>query len=132
MRLGNSSCSPKIGGLVLEHLCPAIQNILEDGLRDHKLDFIVGQRRNHSWGVVEVSTRIGKCIRVKRIQRKCHEYSGIPMEQLVCSKLFVDEVFLVSNRSIHQGPSQPGLQNQTISPTLQPMHETESLHHGPA
>ncbi|KAI4816963.1 hypothetical protein KUCAC02_009261 [Chaenocephalus aceratus] len=64
MRLGNSSCSPKIGGLVLEHLCPAIQNILEDGLRDHKLDFIVGQRRNHSWGVVEVSTRIGPSTKV--------------------------------------------------------------------
>lgn len=59
MRLGNSSCSPTIAGLVLEHLCPTIQNILEDGLRDHKLDLIIGQRRNHSWSVVEVSTRIG-------------------------------------------------------------------------
>ncbi|XP_042365524.1 iporin [Plectropomus leopardus] len=64
MRLGNSSRSPTIGGLVLEHLCPAIQNILEDGLRDHKLDFIIGQRRNHSWSVVEVSTRIGPSTRV--------------------------------------------------------------------
>uniref|UniRef100_A0A3Q3XRD5 RUN domain-containing protein n=1 Tax=Mola mola TaxID=94237 RepID=A0A3Q3XRD5_MOLML len=61
MRLGNSSRSPTIAGLVLEHLCPTIQNILEDGLRDHKLDLIIGQRRNHSWRVVEVSTRIGKC-----------------------------------------------------------------------
>lgn len=60
MRLGNSSRSPTIAGLVLEHLCPSIQNILEDGLRDHKLDLIIGQRRNNSWGVVEVSTRIGK------------------------------------------------------------------------
>lgn len=59
MRLGNSSRSPTIAGLVLEHLCPTIQNILEDGLRDHKLDLIIGQRRNHSWSVVEVSTRIG-------------------------------------------------------------------------
>uniref|UniRef100_A0A3B5LA91 RUN domain-containing protein n=1 Tax=Xiphophorus couchianus TaxID=32473 RepID=A0A3B5LA91_9TELE len=58
MRLGNSSYSPTIAGLVLEHLCPAIQNILEDGLRDHKLDFIIGQRRNHSWSVVEISTRM--------------------------------------------------------------------------
>ncbi|XP_034752480.1 iporin isoform X2 [Etheostoma cragini] len=64
MRLGNSSCSPTIAGLALEHLCPAIQNILEDGLRDHKLDFIIGQRRNHSWSVVEVSTRIGPSTRV--------------------------------------------------------------------
>uniref|UniRef100_A0A674M9H0 RUN domain-containing protein n=1 Tax=Takifugu rubripes TaxID=31033 RepID=A0A674M9H0_TAKRU len=61
MRLGNSSCSPTIAGLVLEHLCPSIQNILEDGLRDHKLDLIIGQRRNHPWSVVEVSTRTGKC-----------------------------------------------------------------------
>lgn len=61
MRLGNSSYSPTIAGLVLEHLCPAIQNILEDGLRDHKLDFIIGQRRNHSWSVVEISTRMGIC-----------------------------------------------------------------------
>ncbi|XP_069020082.1 AP-4 complex accessory subunit RUSC2 [Embiotoca jacksoni] len=64
MRLGNSSCSPTISGLVLEHLCPTIQNILEDGLRDHKLDFIIGQRRNHSWSVVEISTRIGPSTRV--------------------------------------------------------------------
>ncbi|CAJ1070790.1 LOW QUALITY PROTEIN: iporin [Xyrichtys novacula] len=64
MRLGSSSRSPTIAGLVLEHLCPTIQNILEDGLRDHKLDFIIGQRRNHSWGVVEVSTRIGPSTRV--------------------------------------------------------------------
>uniref|UniRef100_A0A1A7WZ04 RUN and SH3 domain containing 2 n=1 Tax=Iconisemion striatum TaxID=60296 RepID=A0A1A7WZ04_9TELE len=64
MRLGNSSYSPTISGLVLEHLCPAIQNILEDGLRDHKLDFIIGQRRNHSWNVVEISTRVGPSVRV--------------------------------------------------------------------
>lgn len=59
MRLGSSSCSPSVADLVLEHLCPAIQNILEDGLRDHKLDYVIGQSRNHSWKVVEISTRIG-------------------------------------------------------------------------
>ncbi|XP_038139537.1 iporin isoform X2 [Cyprinodon tularosa] len=64
MRLGNSSYSSTIAGLVLEHLCPAIQNILEDGLRDHKLDFIIGQRRNHSWNVVDISTRIGPSTKV--------------------------------------------------------------------
>ncbi|XP_044031144.1 iporin [Siniperca chuatsi] len=64
MRLGNSSRSPTIARLVLKHLCPTIQNILEDGLRDHKLDLIIGQRRNHSWSVVEVSTRIGPSTRV--------------------------------------------------------------------
>ncbi|KAM4634104.1 AP-4 complex accessory subunit RUSC2 [Polymixia lowei] len=64
MRLGNSSRSPTIAGLVLEHLCPTIQNILEDGLRDHKLDLIVGQRRNHCWSVVEVSIQTGPFTRV--------------------------------------------------------------------
>ncbi|XP_068429943.1 AP-4 complex accessory subunit RUSC2 [Clinocottus analis] len=64
MRLGSSSRSPTIAGLVLEHLCPAIQNILEDGLRDHKLDLVIGQRRNNSWSVVEVSTRLGPSTRV--------------------------------------------------------------------
>uniref|UniRef100_UPI003AABE711 AP-4 complex accessory subunit RUSC2 n=1 Tax=Centroberyx gerrardi TaxID=166262 RepID=UPI003AABE711 len=64
MRLGNSSRSPTIAGLVLEHFCPTIQNILEDGLRDHKLDLIIGQRRNHSWNVVEISTKTGPSTRV--------------------------------------------------------------------
>uniref|UniRef100_A0A3B3ZU34 RUN domain-containing protein n=1 Tax=Periophthalmus magnuspinnatus TaxID=409849 RepID=A0A3B3ZU34_9GOBI len=65
LRLGDSSRSPTIAGLVLEHLCPSIQNILEDGLRDHKLDPIIGQRPTHSWRVVEVSTRTGNsCISV--------------------------------------------------------------------
>nr|XP_046172969.1 AP-4 complex accessory subunit RUSC2-like isoform X1 [Oncorhynchus gorbuscha]XP_046172970.1 AP-4 complex accessory subunit RUSC2-like isoform X1 [Oncorhynchus gorbuscha]XP_046172971.1 AP-4 complex accessory subunit RUSC2-like isoform X1 [Oncorhynchus gorbuscha] len=53
-----------IGGLVLEHLCPTIQNILQDGLRDHKLDLIIGQRRNHAWNVVEASTHTGPTTRV--------------------------------------------------------------------
>uniref|UniRef100_A0A667ZYZ3 RUN domain-containing protein n=1 Tax=Myripristis murdjan TaxID=586833 RepID=A0A667ZYZ3_9TELE len=74
MRLGNSSRSPTIAGLVLEHLCPAIQNILEDGLRDHKLDLIIGQRRNHSWSVVEVSTKTGTwCSLVIITKRNCYE-----------------------------------------------------------
>ncbi|XP_061148684.1 uncharacterized protein LOC133163110 isoform X1 [Syngnathus typhle] len=59
MRLGNSYLSAMMASLVLDHLCPAIQNILEDGLRDHKLDLIIGQRRNSSWTVVEVSTKAG-------------------------------------------------------------------------
>lgn len=59
MRLGNSYLSAMMASLVLDHLCPAIQNILEDGLRDHKLDIVIGQRRNSSWTVVEVSTKPG-------------------------------------------------------------------------
>ena len=59
MRLGNSSRSSTIGGLVLEHLCPTIQNVLLDGLRDHKLDLIIGQIPNHSWSMVEAFTQAG-------------------------------------------------------------------------
>ncbi|XP_031658267.1 iporin isoform X1 [Oncorhynchus kisutch] len=64
IRLGNSSRSPTIGGIVLEHLCPTIQNILQDGLRDHKLDLIIGHRHNHAWNVVEASTQTGPTTQV--------------------------------------------------------------------
>ncbi|XP_067114784.1 AP-4 complex accessory subunit RUSC2 [Osmerus mordax] len=64
MRLGNSSRSSTIGGLVLEHLCPTIQNILLDGLRDHKLDLIIGQLPNHSWSMVDAFTQAGPSTRV--------------------------------------------------------------------
>ncbi|XP_061555371.1 AP-4 complex accessory subunit RUSC2 [Phycodurus eques] len=64
MRLGNSYLSAMMASLVLDHLCPAIQNILEDGLRDHKLDVVIGQRRNSSWTVVEVSTKPGSRTKV--------------------------------------------------------------------
>lgn len=93
MRLGNSSCSPTIAGLVLEHLCPSIQNILEDGLRDHKLDLIIGQRRNHPWSVVEVSARTGKC----------HQTLFLLVYQSVL------EAFVSNSRSVHKGPSQAGV-----------------------
>ncbi|XP_054612798.1 AP-4 complex accessory subunit RUSC2 [Dunckerocampus dactyliophorus] len=64
MRLGTSSLSPMIASLVLDRLCPALQNVLEDGLRDHKLDVVVGQRRITSWSVVEVSTKTGPSLKV--------------------------------------------------------------------
>nr|XP_057920205.1 uncharacterized protein LOC131113108 [Doryrhamphus excisus]XP_057920206.1 uncharacterized protein LOC131113108 [Doryrhamphus excisus]XP_057920207.1 uncharacterized protein LOC131113108 [Doryrhamphus excisus] len=64
MRLGTSSLSPMIASLVLDRLCPALQNVLEDGLRDHKLDVIVGQRRTTSWSVVEVSIKTGPSMKV--------------------------------------------------------------------
>lgn len=114
IRLGSSSRSPTIAGLVLEHLCPAIQNILEDGLRDHKLDLVIGQRRNNSWSVVEVSTRMGKCNQSDRVSKECpvlmYWWSSIARDPLFVVR---SQVFWVTlcNRSIHQGPSQPGLQN---------------------
>uniref|UniRef100_A0A8B9LV11 RUN domain-containing protein n=1 Tax=Astyanax mexicanus TaxID=7994 RepID=A0A8B9LV11_ASTMX len=59
IRLGNSLLSPAISQLVLGQLCPAIKNILQDGLKAFKLDLIVGQRRNKPWSVVEALTQPG-------------------------------------------------------------------------
>uniref|UniRef100_A0A3B3B592 RUN domain-containing protein n=1 Tax=Oryzias melastigma TaxID=30732 RepID=A0A3B3B592_ORYME len=115
MCLGNSSYSPTISALVLEHLCPAIQNLLNDGLRDHKLDFIIGQRRNHSWNVVEASTRIGKC----SSGTLCW-WHGLTLKDCV-----------ICCRSIYQGPPQPGFKNQAMLPAHQPLHEIKGIHHGP-
>ncbi|XP_030623956.1 iporin [Chanos chanos] len=64
VRLGNSSLCPGVSQLVLEKLCPAIQNILKDGLRLCKLDLIVGQRRNRVWNVVEASIQPGPSTRM--------------------------------------------------------------------
>lgn len=123
MRLGSSSRSPTIVGLVLEHLCPAVQNILEDGLRDHKLDLIIGQRRNQSWGVVEASAT-----------------SGNPAPRFVPFFSFVAECLSCQVpaffwpptwcRSVHQSPAEPGVQDQTVSAAEQQLHEAESLCHG--
>ncbi|XP_019387456.1 PREDICTED: iporin isoform X3 [Crocodylus porosus] len=58
-KLGNSSVSPNVGHLILKYLCPAIQDVLSDGLKAYVLDMIVGQRRNIPWSVVEASTQLG-------------------------------------------------------------------------
>ncbi|NWT58833.1 RUSC2 protein, partial [Erythrocercus mccallii] len=58
-KLGNSSVSPNVGHLILKYLCPAVQDILSDGLKAYILDMIIGQRRNIPWSVVEASTQLG-------------------------------------------------------------------------
>ncbi|KAM4709747.1 AP-4 complex accessory subunit RUSC2 [Discoglossus pictus] len=58
-KLGNSSVSPNIGHLILKYLCPAVKDILRDGLKPWVLDVIIGQRRNVPWTVVEASTQLG-------------------------------------------------------------------------
>ncbi|XP_051866259.1 AP-4 complex accessory subunit RUSC2 isoform X2 [Pristis pectinata] len=58
-KLGNSSVSPNVGHLVLKYLCPAMKNILQDGLKAYILDVIVGQRKNLPWTVIEASTQLG-------------------------------------------------------------------------
>ncbi|XP_069780406.1 AP-4 complex accessory subunit RUSC2 isoform X6 [Narcine bancroftii] len=62
-KLGNSSVSPNVGHLVLKYLCPAMKNILQDGLKAYILDMIVGQRKNLPWTVIEASTQLGPSTR---------------------------------------------------------------------
>ncbi|XP_074667119.1 AP-4 complex accessory subunit RUSC2-like isoform X1 [Strix aluco] len=58
-KLGNSSVSPNVGHLILKYLCPAVRDILSDGLKAYVLDMIIGQRRNIPWSMVESSTQLG-------------------------------------------------------------------------
>ncbi|KAM6228262.1 AP-4 complex accessory subunit RUSC2-like isoform 3-T3 [Spheniscus humboldti] len=58
-KLGNSSVSPNVGHLILKYLCPAVRDILSDGLKAYVLDVIIGQRRNIPWSMVEASTQLG-------------------------------------------------------------------------
>ncbi|XP_010220018.1 PREDICTED: iporin-like [Tinamus guttatus] len=58
-KLGNSSVSPNVGHLILKYLCPAVRDILSDGLKAYVLDMIIGQRKNIPWSVVEASTQLG-------------------------------------------------------------------------
>lgn len=51
--------SPNVGHLILKYLCPAVRDILSDGLKAYVLDMIIGQRRNIPWSVVEASTQLG-------------------------------------------------------------------------
>ncbi|XP_042308214.1 iporin isoform X2 [Sceloporus undulatus] len=63
-KLGNSSVSPNVGHLILKYLCPAIRDILSDGLKAYVLDVIIGQRRNIPWSVVEASTQLGPSTKI--------------------------------------------------------------------
>ncbi|KAL1266843.1 hypothetical protein QQF64_002518 [Cirrhinus molitorella] len=80
IRLGNSSLCTTISHLVLKQLYPAIQNILQDGLKAFKLDLIVGQRRNKLWNVVEATARPGSSPRLSdslvSVVKKCSQLSS--------------------------------------------------------
>ncbi|KAB5543793.1 hypothetical protein PHYPO_G00083710 [Pangasianodon hypophthalmus] len=82
-RLGNSSLCPRISQLVLDQLCPAFRNILQDGLRPFKLDLIVGQRSNKPWSVVEASTQPGPSTRMLHslvsVVKKCSKLTNHTM-----------------------------------------------------
>ncbi|XP_078530782.1 AP-4 complex accessory subunit RUSC2 isoform X3 [Lissotriton helveticus] len=77
-KLGNSSVSPNVGHLILKYLCPAIRNILNDGLKAYVLDVIIGQRRNTPWSVVEASTQLGPSTKVLHsLFSKISQYSEL-------------------------------------------------------
>lgn len=59
-KLGNSWVSPNVGHLILKYLCPALQEVLQDGLKAHLLDLIIGQRKCQPWSLVEASTQLGE------------------------------------------------------------------------
>ncbi|XP_005165248.1 AP-4 complex accessory subunit RUSC2 isoform X2 [Danio rerio] len=77
-KLGNSSVSPNVGHLILKYLCPAIREILNDGLKAYVLDLIIGQRKNQPWSVVEASTQLGPSTRVLHsLFSKVSQYSEL-------------------------------------------------------
>ncbi|MEQ2256935.1 hypothetical protein ILYODFUR_029182, partial [Ilyodon furcidens] len=63
-KLGNSWVSPNVGHLILKYLCPALRDLLQDGLKAYVLDLIIGQRRCQPWSIVEASTQLGPSTRV--------------------------------------------------------------------
>lgn len=52
--------SPNVGHLILKYLCPALRDVLQDGLKAYVLDLIIGQRRCQPWSLVEASTQLGE------------------------------------------------------------------------
>ncbi|XP_038140174.1 uncharacterized protein rusc1 isoform X2 [Cyprinodon tularosa] len=56
---GDSTINPSLGRLVLQCLCPALHNLLTDGLKPHQSDLIAGWRPNSAWSLVQATTRTG-------------------------------------------------------------------------
>uniref|UniRef100_A0A1A7XU29 RUN and SH3 domain containing 1 n=2 Tax=Iconisemion striatum TaxID=60296 RepID=A0A1A7XU29_9TELE len=56
---GDSAINPSLGRLVLQCLCPALHNLLTDGLKPHQSDLIAGRRPNSAWGLVQATARPG-------------------------------------------------------------------------
>ncbi|KAK7912731.1 hypothetical protein WMY93_012942 [Mugilogobius chulae] len=63
-KLGNSWVSPNVGHLILKYLCPALHDLLQDGLKAYVRDLIIGQRRCGPWNLVEASTQPGPSTRL--------------------------------------------------------------------
>ena len=56
---GDENPMPGISHLVLECLCPALSNLLHDGLNMHSVTFF-GKVMNNGWRIAEESARLGK------------------------------------------------------------------------
>ncbi|XP_035990226.1 uncharacterized protein rusc1 isoform X1 [Fundulus heteroclitus] len=56
---GDSTINPSLGRVVLQCLCPALHNLLTDGLKPHQSDLIAGRRPNSAWSLVQATTRTG-------------------------------------------------------------------------
>uniref|UniRef100_A0A8C2IBV6 RUN and SH3 domain containing 2 n=1 Tax=Cyprinus carpio TaxID=7962 RepID=A0A8C2IBV6_CYPCA len=95
-KLGNSSVSPNVGHLILKYLCPAIREILHDGLKAYVLDLIIGQRKNQPWSVVEASTQLGPSTRVLHsLFSKVSQYSELTNHtSFIFLSLFISLFFL--------------------------------------
>uniref|UniRef100_A0A3Q3J2D5 RUN domain-containing protein n=1 Tax=Monopterus albus TaxID=43700 RepID=A0A3Q3J2D5_MONAL len=77
-KLGNSWVSPNVGHLILKYLCPALHDVLQDGLRAYVLDLIIGQWRCQPWSLVEASTQLGPSTRVLHsLYSKVSQYSEL-------------------------------------------------------
>lgn len=77
-KLGNSWVSPNVGHLILKYLCPALHDVLQDGLKAYVLDLIIGQRRCGPWSLVEASTQPGPSTRVLHsLFSKVSQYSEL-------------------------------------------------------
>ncbi|XP_072288838.1 AP-4 complex accessory subunit RUSC2 [Eucyclogobius newberryi] len=63
-KLGNSWVSPNAGHLILKYLCPALHDLLQDGLKAYVRDLIIGQLRCGPWNLVEASTQPGPSTRL--------------------------------------------------------------------
>ncbi|XP_031726397.1 iporin isoform X1 [Anarrhichthys ocellatus] len=77
-KLGNSWVSPNVGHLILKYLCPALHEVLQDGLKAYVLDLIIGQRRCQPWSLVEASTQLGPSTRLLHsLFSKVSQYSEL-------------------------------------------------------
>ncbi|KAM9821466.1 AP-4 complex accessory subunit RUSC2 isoform 2-T3 [Syngnathus typhle] len=77
-KLGNSWVSPNVGHLILKYLCPALHEVLQDGLKAYVLDLIIGQRRCQPWSLVEASTQLGPSTRVlHNLLMKVNQFSEL-------------------------------------------------------